>query len=127
MIYEIILLTTNDSEILNLIQKLPFRIIFSNITSLFLVFSISKPIVKLLNKKCIQPIRLNGPKSHLINKKKTPTMGGIIIIISTFGGTLLWADIHNIYVNNVLFVTAVYGCIGFIDDYTKIKKKILMA
>lgn len=70
-----------------------------------------------------QPIRSDGPESHLITKRGTPTMGGFLILISLFVSTLLWADIRNPYVWIVLFVTAGYGAVGFYDDFMKVTKQ----
>ena len=69
-----------------------------------------------------QPIREDGPESHLLTKKGTPTMGGFLILIGISIGTLLWADLSNEYVWIVLFVTVGYGLIGFLDDFTKVTK-----
>ncbi len=69
-----------------------------------------------------QPIRLYGPDTHL-SKKGTPTMGGILILISCIGSTLLWGDLHNVFVWLVLFVLVSYGLIGGIDDYLKVSQR----
>ena len=61
-----------------------------------------------------QPIRLDGPESHLIRKKGTPTMGGFLILLAVTVSTLLWADLSNGYVWVVLFVTVGFGGIGFV-------------
>ncbi|WP_343343679.1 phospho-N-acetylmuramoyl-pentapeptide-transferase [Sphingomicrobium sp. XHP0239] len=68
-----------------------------------------------------QPIRADGPQSHLA-KRGTPTMGGLLILISVFLSVLLWMDLTNRYVWAVLLVTAGFGLIGFLDDYDKVKK-----
>ncbi len=70
-----------------------------------------------------QPIRLDGPERHLIEKKGTPTMGGLLILGSLTISTLLWVDLHNGYVWAVLFVTLGYGALGFWDDYLKVTKR----
>ncbi len=67
-----------------------------------------------------QPIRLDGPERHLVEKKGTPTMGGLLILGSLTISTLLWVDLHNGYVWAVLFVTLGYGALGFWDDYLKV-------
>src|SRR5689334_23731710 len=69
-----------------------------------------------------QPIRTDGPQSHLIAKKGTPTMGGLMILSGVTVSTLLWANPLNWYVWIVLFVTLSYGAIGFYDDYLKVTK-----
>jgi len=70
-----------------------------------------------------QPIREDGPESHLLTKKGTPTMGGVLILLAVSISTLLWADITNQYVWVVLLVTGGYGAIGFADDFLKVTKR----
>ncbi len=69
-----------------------------------------------------QPIREDGPAGHLLTKKGTPTMGGLMILFGAVGSTLLWANLANGYVWMVLFVTIGFGAIGFYDDYLKVKR-----
>ena len=68
-----------------------------------------------------QPIRADGPQSHLA-KRGTPTMGGLLILISVAISVLLWMDLANPYVWACLLVTAGFGLIGLLDDYDKVKK-----
>ena len=70
-----------------------------------------------------QPIRLDGPERHLIEKKGTPTMGGLLILFAMTISTLLWVDLRNGYVWAVLCVTWGYGLLGFADDYLKVTKR----
>jgi phospho-N-acetylmuramoyl-pentapeptide-transferase len=70
-----------------------------------------------------QPIREDGPESHLVTKKGTPTMGGLLILLALTISTLLWADLRNGYVWAVLFVTLGYGVLGFADDYLKVSRR----
>ena len=70
-----------------------------------------------------QPIRADGPESHLLTKKGTPTMGGFLILIALAVATLLWADLRSHYVWIVLMVTLGYGLLGFLDDFLKVSKK----
>jgi len=70
-----------------------------------------------------QPIRSEGIERHVIEKKGTPTMGGLMILAGVLVGTLLWADLTNPYVWVVLGVTASYGVLGFLDDYAKVTKQ----
>jgi phospho-N-acetylmuramoyl-pentapeptide-transferase len=67
-----------------------------------------------------QPIREDGPESHLVTKQGTPTMGGVMILLAVFVATLLWGNLSNQYVWVVLFVTLGFGLVGFADDYAKI-------
>src|SRR3546814_19034816 len=68
-----------------------------------------------------QPIRDDGPQSHLA-KKGTPTMGGLMILISLMISALLWMDLSNRFVWACLFVTAGFAVVGFLDDYDKVTK-----
>jgi phospho-N-acetylmuramoyl-pentapeptide-transferase len=70
-----------------------------------------------------QPIREDGPQSHLLTKKGTPTMGGLMILSGLVVSTLLWANPRSAYVWIVLFVTLGFGAIGFYDDYLKVTKQ----
>lgn len=70
-----------------------------------------------------QPIREDGPQSHLLTKKGTPTMGGIMILGSVLAAVLLCADLHNPLVWVCLAVMLVYGFVGFVDDYVKVTKQ----
>jgi phospho-N-acetylmuramoyl-pentapeptide-transferase len=70
-----------------------------------------------------QPIRNDGPERHLIEKKGTPTMGGVLILAALTASTLLWVDLRNGYVWAVLFVTLGYGALGFVDDYLKVTRR----
>ena len=70
-----------------------------------------------------QPIREDGPQSHLIAKKGTPTMGGLMILSGLVVSTLLWANLRNPYVWIVLAVTLGFGFVGFYDDYLKVTKQ----
>ena len=69
------------------------------------------------------PIRQDGPIDHIIKKSGTPTMGGVIIIIGIISGTILWADLNNIYVWTLIFVSLSLGALGLLDDILKIKLK----
>src|SRR5437660_9705518 len=70
-----------------------------------------------------QPIREDGPQSHLLTKKGTPTMGGLMILSGLVVSTLLWANLKSPYVWMVLLVTIGFGLIGFYDDYLKVTKQ----
>src|SRR3954465_11286566 len=70
-----------------------------------------------------QPIRSDGPQSHLISKKGTPTMGGLMILSGLVVSTVLWANPLNPYVWIVLAVTLGFGFVGFYDDYLKVTKQ----
>ena len=109
---------------LNVFKYLTFRTGLSVITSLIVVFIIGAPLIKLFSEKMITgPIRQDGPIDHIVKKSGTPTMGGVIIIIGIISSTLLWADLKNIYVWNLIFVSLSLGALGLVDDILKIKYK----
>jgi len=70
-----------------------------------------------------QPIRKDGPASHLLEKQGTPTMGGVMILMAWSTATLLWSNLHNHYVWIVFCVTMLFGMIGFYDDYLKVSRQ----
>jgi phospho-N-acetylmuramoyl-pentapeptide-transferase len=70
-----------------------------------------------------QPIRSDGPVSHIVAKQGTPTMGGFLILLALTTSTLLWADLTNGYVWAVLLVTTGFGLVGFADDYLKLTRR----
>ncbi|MCK5374788.1 MAG: phospho-N-acetylmuramoyl-pentapeptide-transferase [Alphaproteobacteria bacterium] len=92
-------------------------------TSLIICFLIAKPMIIWLKSKQRegQPIRSVGPESH-IKKTGTPTMGGLMILISVCISTFLWSDLTNHYVWYAMLVMLGYGVIGFVDDYLKLIK-----
>ena len=109
---------------LNVFKYLTFRTGLSVITSLVVVFIIGAPLIKIFSEKMITgPIRQDGPIDHIVKKSGTPTMGGVIIIIGIIFSTLLWADLTNIYVWTLIFVSLSLGGLGLLDDILKIKYK----
>jgi phospho-N-acetylmuramoyl-pentapeptide-transferase len=110
---------------LRLFKYLSFRSGGAVLTALFIAFWIGPSLIRWLKLKQGkgQPIREDGPQRHVLEKKGTPTMGGLLILISIISSTLLWADLTNRYVWIVLFVTASYGLLGFADDYMKVAKR----
>src|SRR3979411_2553603 len=98
------------------------RAMFATLTSLFLCIMLGPLLIRKLREFQIgQHIREDGPKSHK-SKAGTPTMGGVLIIISIVVPTLLWTDLRNPYVWIALFGLLSFGAIGFYDDYTKVRK-----
>src|SRR4249919_839095 len=108
---------------LNVFRYITFRTGGAIMTALLFVFLFGPVIIDLLRLKQGkgQPIREDGPQTHLA-KKGTPTMGGLMILSGVTVSTLLWANLSNWYVWVVLFVTLSYGAIGFYDDYVKVTK-----
>ena len=113
-----------DFGFLNLFRYITFRTGGAIITSLTISFVLGKPLIEWLKKRRVrgQPIRTDGPESHIITKQGTPTMGGLLILISMSVATLLWADLSNRYIWAVLLLTLGFGAIGFADDYLKLAK-----
>src|SRR6266567_5488274 len=109
----------------NLFRYLTFRSIAAFLTALVLSFLIGGGLIRWLRSKQKQgqPIRDDGPASHLVTKKGTPTMGGLLILITLTVATLLWADLTNRYVWIVLAITLAFGAVGFWDDFLKVTKK----
>jgi phospho-N-acetylmuramoyl-pentapeptide-transferase len=104
----------------NVFNYLTMRAILGALTALLLSFIIGPRMIKHLTVKQIgQPVREDGPETHLL-KTGTPTMGGALILTAISISTLLWADLGNRYVWVVLFVTLSFGVIGFVDDYKKL-------
>lgn len=125
MLYNILLPLAEDYSFLNLIRYLTFRSGAAVLTALLISFIFGPMIIRWLKRRqhAGQPIREDGPASHLLTKKGTPTMGGIMILLAVGVSTLLWADLTNRYVWIVLFVTLGYGFIGFLDDFLKVTKQ----
>jgi phospho-N-acetylmuramoyl-pentapeptide-transferase len=111
--------------LLNLFRYLTFRAGGAVVTSMIVCFMFGPAIIRWLKTKQGkgQPIRQDGPQSHLITKQGTPTMGGVMMLLGIGVATLLWADLSNRYVWVVLLVTLGYGFIGFLDDYMKVTKR----
>ena len=109
----------------NVFRYITFRTGGAIITALLFVFMFGPAIIALLRLKQGkgQPIRTDGPQSHLLTKKGTPTMGGLMIFSGLMVATLLWGNLSNPYVWVVLFVTIGFGLIGFYDDYLKVTKQ----
>src|SRR6195952_1345655 len=100
-----------------------FRTAFASLTALFLCIILGPWLIRKLREFQIgQHIREDGPRSHQ-KKAGTPTMGGVLIIISIVAPTLLWAHLTELYVWIALFALAAFGVIGFIDDYAKVMNK----
>ena len=99
----------------NVFKYLTFRTGLSVMTSLIVVFIIGAPLIKIFSEKMITgPIRQDGPIDHIVKKSGTPTMGGVIIIIGIISSTLLWADLSNIYVWTLIFVSLKFRRFGFV-------------
>jgi phospho-N-acetylmuramoyl-pentapeptide-transferase len=108
----------------NVFRYITFRTAGAVVTALFFVFLFGPGMIAGLRIRQGkgQPIREDGPQGHLLTKKGTPTMGGLMILAGFVTSTLLWANLSNVYVWAVLFVTITFGAIGLYDDYLKVTR-----
>ncbi|MEY3635113.1 MAG: hypothetical protein RLZZ61_1523 [Pseudomonadota bacterium] len=110
--------------IFNLIRYLSFRSGAAIATAMIIGLLIGPRFISMLRVRQGkgQPIRSDGPQTHLA-KVGTPTMGGLMILVSVGISMLLWMDLKNLYVWACLLVTVGFGIVGFLDDYDKVKKR----
>lgn len=115
---------TNDLNFLNLFRYISFRTGGALFTAFFICLFMGPKFIAWLKKKQGegQPIRTDGPQSHLV-KKGTPTMGGLMILVAITASTLLWANLFNPYIWMLLFVLGGFGLAGMMDDYLKLIKQ----
>lgn len=116
---------SDGGDFFNLFRYITFRAGGAFLTALIFGFMFGRPLINLLRRKQKggQPIREDGPESHLVTKQGTPTMGGVLILGALIVSTLCWARLDNPYVWIVLLVTLGFGIIGFADDYSKVSKQ----
>ncbi len=115
---------SDGGGVFNLFQYITFRSGGAFFTALVFGFLFGRPLINLLRKRQRygQPIRTDGPESHVVTKAGTPTMGGVLILGALLVSSLLWARLDNPYVWMLLFVTGAFGAIGFMDDYAKVTR-----
>jgi len=125
MLYALLLPLAGYVHAFNLFRYITFRAGGACLTALVISFWAGPKLIRFLKsmQRHGQPIRLDGPERHLIEKKGTPTMGGVLILIALGLSTLIWADLDNGYVWAVLLVTFGYGGIGFADDFLKLTRR----
>jgi phospho-N-acetylmuramoyl-pentapeptide-transferase len=125
MLYNFLYPLVSEVNAFNLFRYITFRTGGAILTSLLVSFLVGPALIRWLKMKQRegQPIREDGPKSHLVTKKGTPTMGGVLILLGITVSTLLWADLTNQYVWVALFVTISFGTIGYLDDFRKLTKR----
>ncbi len=120
MLYSLATYLTQFHSGFNLFQYLTFRTILGVLTALIISLVVGPWMIRYLSKYNIgQSVRDDGPESHF-SKAGTPTMGGALILVAIIISTLLWSDLTSRFVWIVLFVTAGFGIIGWVDDYKKI-------
>ncbi len=122
MLFNLLTPLADEYLVFNLFRYLTFRSGGAVLTALIISFVVGPWIIAWLRRiqKEGQPIREDGPESHLITKAGTPTMGGVLILLAISISTLLWADLTNGYVWAILIITVGFGLIGFTDDYLKL-------
>ena len=109
-----------DFGFLRLFNFITFRAVFATLTALLIGMIAGPAVIRMLTRmKVGQAVRQDGPQSHLI-KSGTPTMGGVLILISIAISTLLWCDLSNRLIWPVLVVTLGFGAVGWVDDYRKV-------
>ena len=124
MLFHILAPFAHDFILFNLFRYITFRTGGALATSLIICFVFGPRLIRWLRKKQGegQPIRNDGPETHM-KKKGTPTMGGLMILVSSIVSTLLWVDMSNAYTWIVMGVTLGFGLIGFADDYRKLTRR----
>ncbi len=123
MIYWLAKLGLPYFSALNILTYVSSRAVFAALTSLIIGWAIGPAFIRWLsNHGNDQPIRDDGPSSHL-KKSKTPTMGGILILVSLLCSLLLWADLSSYHTWLMVSVMVLFSYIGWIDDRAKIKQK----
>ncbi len=116
---------SDGGDFFNLFRYITFRAGGAFFTALCFGFIFGRPLIDLLRRRQGrgQPIREDGPQSHILEKAGTPTMGGALILGALLVATLLWARLDNAFVWLVMFVTVGFGLIGFLDDYQKVSRR----
>ncbi|MHA7873432.1 MAG: phospho-N-acetylmuramoyl-pentapeptide-transferase, partial [Hyphococcus sp.] len=125
MLYHLLTPLSDDFQLFNVFRYLTFRTGGAIMTALLISFILGPSLIRWMRRKQGrgQPIRDDGPQSHIIEKAGTPTMGGVLILLSLTVATFLWARLDNPYVWIVMGVTLAFGVLGFIDDYLKVTKQ----
>src|ERR1700722_18321540 len=111
--------------VLNLLRYLTFRTGMTVVTAQLVVVAMGSRFIRWMQAKQGkgQPIRKDGIERHVIEKAGTPTMGGLMILAGVLVSTLVWGDLTSIYVWVAVGVTALFGLLGFLDDYAKVAKQ----
>ncbi len=125
MFHSLFVPLAGEVNIFNVFRYITLRTGGAAMTALFLSLIFAPAVIRWLKLRQGggQPIREDGPSSHLATKKGTPTMGGVLILLTVLVATLLWADLANQYIWIALLVTLCYGAIGFCDDRIKLRRR----
>jgi phospho-N-acetylmuramoyl-pentapeptide-transferase len=122
MLYHLLYSMSSEIPGLNVVRYVTFRTAAASLTALFIAFLVGPTLIRALARlRAGQPIRQVGPAHQ--SKAGTPTMGGLLILLSLLISVLLWANLENRLVWIVVGVTVGYGILGFLDDYQKVTKK----
>jgi phospho-N-acetylmuramoyl-pentapeptide-transferase len=122
MLYHLLYPLADEFGAFNVVRYLTFRTGAATLTALFVCFVMGPPLIRMLSRMRVgQPIREIGPAHQ--SKAGTPTMGGLLILLSLVISVLLWANLDSRLVWTVLGVTVAYGLLGFIDDYRKVREE----
>ena len=109
-----------DIGLLRVFGFITFRAVFATMTAISIGLFAGPSVIRMLTRlKVGQAVRRDGPQTHLV-KSGTPTMGGVLVLISIGISTFLWADLGNRFIWVVLIVTLGYGAVGWADDYRKV-------
>jgi phospho-N-acetylmuramoyl-pentapeptide-transferase len=121
MLYHLFFQFASEFSAFNVFRYITFRTGAATLTALFIAFMVGPPLIRWLERMRVgQPIRDIGPDHQ--SKEGTPTMGGLLILLSLLVSVLLWSNLDNRFVWIVIGITSGYGLLGFIDDYRKVKE-----
>ncbi len=121
MFYHLLYPLASDFGAFNVFRYITFRTGAATLTALFISFMVGPPLIRALERLRVgQPIREIGPDHQ--RKEGTPTMGGLLILLSLLVSVFLWSNLDNRFVWIVLGITVGYGVLGFVDDYCKVKQ-----
>jgi len=125
MLYHLLYPYADQFQIFNIFKYITLRAGGALMTALIICFLIGPRLINWMRLKQGrgQPIRDDGPQTHIVEKAGTPTMGGVLILLSLSIATFLWARLDNPYVWVVMAVTLCFGLLGFVDDYQKVTKQ----
>ena len=123
MIYHLLYAFHDEFSVLNVVRYITFRTAYASMTALLISLFLGPWLISWLRQFQIgQFIREEAPTNHR-EKAGTPTMGGVLVVISIFVPTILWADLTNLYVWVAMGSMILFGAVGFIDDYLKVARK----
>jgi len=122
MFYHLLYPLASEISAFNVFRYITFRIAAATLTAMFISFLVGPALIRALSRLDVgQPIREIGPDHR--SKEGTPTMGGLLILLALLVSVLLWSNLDNRYIWMLIGVTTAYGLLGFIDDYSKVKRR----